>query len=900
MSAPPVVNRHIIEASLPEWLPAAEHGHRLVLAYGRFDDPETVFATAGDSSRRVHVADEHSVLGIITAWQDFRAAHGDDDDVLVVTTSVAEEQLGWEILGYAAGRRTRGVDKARIVAQRFGAADVDPRIGDEQWLIEALLDAEPPGGWPRNGAVLTRDTAVRALIAARLGSAALVDGSPDTGALLEWSSRPAGPARFAELADDERGGLRDWLAAAVGPVAPLLLQLAEDGRAADAMPLGVVGAAVVGPEASQNAALALGGLLGGVQQDTLRKLTEAVAGTLERWILEAASAGGEAAQQRVFTVVRRADELAAGVQLTSTLASNRFLPSSFDSRLRELATALDAVKAAAKLEHAEQALAAVRNHALSALYPQRIAVAEMAVRLQRWLTTPRSGVASVAAGVSGQLREWAWVDRAFDTVWAGDAGADPTVGQAYRELCEAVRERREELDEAFARRLTEWVPHASATESGGCLLIEQVQQQLAVPLARKRAPLIIVADGMSGLVATELGEQLARAGWTEVSPREERAAAVAVLPSVTTASRASLLTGEVRSGQQGTEKEGFAAFWRKQRRDAVLFHKAELAGQAGHYLAESLVNALSGDGVVGVVLNTVDDALDHGREGDRTAWRLGDITYLPELLDAARGYGRPVLLVSDHGHVLDRGQAKAPTTALGASARWRTGTAEPGEVALSGPRVVYGDGSLVVPWREDIHYTARKYGYHGGASLAEMTVPVLALLPAADSLPPGWQPLSQEAVTPDWWRPGAETPAASAVPPETGKTAAPRRHAEPEDIEGLFPVAAATGDTSEQQASLGQRVVATELYTAQRGFIPRAPENDSVAVVIDALAGNDGVLSLTAVAAQAGKAGRRPEFFAATLQRLLNVDGYPVLSLMDGDRRLSLNREMLRTQFGVQ
>ena len=69
-------------------------------------------------------------------------------------------------------------------------------------------------------------------------------------------------------------------------------------------------------------------------------------------------------------------------------------------------------------------------------------------------------------------------------------------------------------------------------------------------------------------------------------------------------------------------------------------------------------------------------------------------------------------------------------------------------MALTGPRVLYGGGSIVAAWREDIRYTPRKGGYHGGASLAEMTVPVLVLVPTMDAVPAGWSVLEPESVMP--------------------------------------------------------------------------------------------------------------------------------------------------------
>lgn len=202
-AAPPEADRRVIEALVAKWVPQATQ--RLLLAFGHYTDDVTEFSVDldrehGGGRRTVHVADEHSVLGITAAWHDHVQAHPDDNDVLVVTTTVGDDRLGWDIRGYAINGSIRSVDRAEIIKQRFGAAQLDPRIQqpENSWLVQALLEAEPSEGWPRTGSVLTRDTAIRALISARLGQGAIVDGSPDAGTLLDWSRDAAGPARFAD------------------------------------------------------------------------------------------------------------------------------------------------------------------------------------------------------------------------------------------------------------------------------------------------------------------------------------------------------------------------------------------------------------------------------------------------------------------------------------------------------------------------------------------------------------------------------------------------------------------------------------------------------------------------------------------------------------------------------
>ncbi|MEU5235403.1 BREX-2 system phosphatase PglZ [Streptomyces lydicus] len=913
-AALPQVGRRTIEALL------ATHAsglgdRRLVLVHGRYTAgaPEEFTVRTGEETRRVRVSHQASVLGILEEWTKHRdkAAAA---DLLVVTTGVDDGQIGWDLRGQAVRRQTLTVENAEIVMQRFGAAGLDPRMYDEGWLLEALLDAEPAQGWKRSGSVLTRDAALRALVVARLGlgdfddEAGAASGAVvDLDALLTWSRTPAGPLRFAELDQTERDELKKWLGETAGPAAPVLMSLAETGRGQDAMPLGLLGAVLRDPAVSPDVVLAMGGLFGQVmpRRTELRSFTEAVEGALIRWIGEARH--NEAARARVFAVLKLADKLADDAGLTTALESNRFLHSSFTAQLRHVTAAARTSPAAG-----EAALAELNAHMLARLNTDRVDVAEMAVRIARWLALPRPAVASVAAGVRDQAGEWGWADRALAVLWAGDPEGDAAVGEDLRALYEAARERRERLDEEFARRLASWTPNATALHPGGCLVVENVMAEAVRPLAGDTAPLVLVLDGMSCAVAAQLGEEVEREGWTEAVPREagseegpRRMAAVSMLPSVTEVSRASLLTGTAVKGGQAKESSGFAAFWRQRRLDAVLFHKAGIEGGAGRFLSEEIMAALASEAVVGVVLNTIDDALDKGQQGRRTQWSLGDVTYLRELLSAAKGYGRPVVLVADHGHVLERGASEGPVGDADpghGSARWRTGAAKDGEVRLSGPRVMEGGGTIVAPWREDIRYTGRRAGYHGGASLAEVTVPLLVLVSDRDLVPRGWQALPREQAVPSWWAPhkggGPEVVAGQETPrkPKRGK---PK---EQPAGEGLFAAAELVAPAADGAASatLGERVVASEVYEAQKEYVRKAPESKVVAAVIDALAGAGGTMSPAALAgaiSATGRVRRNIDGFIATLQRLLNIEGYPVLGFIDAGHTVKLDVTLLRDQF---
>lgn len=912
MAVRPTVGRRIVEAMVETELRRAGD-RRLLLVNAKYDStaPTEFTARVDGRQRQVEVTDQDSVLGIVDAWQRLLAdpAAQEDQRVLVVTSDVPAGELGWDVRAHAVGRRSLTVDRAEIVKQLFGASDLDPRMVRETWLLNALLEAEPVDGWPRSGSVLTRDAAVHALVRERLGLGSSSAGHAadlDINALLAWSRTTAGPARFRELAEDERSGLTAWLTGIVGAATPTLLALVADGRGQDAMALGVLGSVLAAPDAPAGTSFALGGLFGATLRsvEDLPEFTASVTGTLARWITEAQanSPAGAEARQRVYAVLDRADELAAEAGLSQALRVDPLLPSGLKARLRVVAAALESGPTAA-----EAALEQVQNHQLARLHPASREAARMAVRLVRWLDGPATAVDSVAQGVGEQLAQWGWVDRALAVLAAGDPMGDPTLGQAYHRLIGRARARRTVLDEQFARRLAAWTRTASAHAPGGALLIEDVLATLAVPMAAKSAPLVLVLDGMSAATAAQLGDEIDRRVWTEIVPapseaaQPRRCAAVSMLPSVTTISRASLLSGSATSGKQAVEATGFASFWQRHRRTATLFHKGQIGGAEGHRIAPELVDALAGDGVVGVVLNTIDDALDHGQEGERTTWRLGDISHLLDLLNAARGYGRPVMLVSDHGHVLDRSEpGQGPLKVAGAqSARWRTGDAGDGEVVLSGPRVLEGDGTIVTPWREDIRYTPRKAGYHGGASLAEVTVPVIMLVPSQELLPAGWVVLPHERAVPSWWQ-QPRTDTGPGQEPEAPTVRKSRRRPEVPSGEGLF----AAAEVAPEVLTLGGKVVGSQRYKAQKAFVRRPPDAKAVAAVIDALDAAGGKLTPDAVAAAAasatGRSQRNAEIFVTVVQRLLNVEGYGVINLVDSGRTVELNTRLLQDQFGTE
>jgi hypothetical protein len=833
-----------------------------------------------------------TVLAVLDALSEQREPR----TYLVVLTPCEDRDLGDSILAQAIGHEVRPIDRWDLVLEAFGARRLDPMLlrKEYRWLAEALLEAQPGDGWRRSpGPVLPADTALSRLAALRAGREG-TDERLDAAALLDWSRDETRVARFLSLRQEEQDGLATWLAASAGPVAGVVFRLLREGQVTDAVPFGLVVAELYGPAAGRREAVLMARaraeqrFLGGSPPDRAGMLAfgEAAESLVLRW-----TENGHAPDARAMC--DRAEQILAELGAGDLAASSPILHAGLDARVTALATAIAAVLPAprpADLATIETALTRVREHRRAATQTTE-AEADAAVRLVRWLAAEETPPTTVAAGAAGQVRSWAWVDRALAGITSPDTTRTPRAEAAYAALHEVVRQRRAELDEAFAARLAAWSPAAGPTAD--LLLVENVLERVARPLASQAAPLVIIVDGMSAAVACAVAEEIAAMRiWDEVGRHGDgREGALTVLPSVTGFSRTSLLCGKLEAGGQAEERAGFAAFWSG--RQVALFHKAGLPAGPGARLSAAVRAAVDEPStVVGVVLNTVDDALRDGKPGSGPTWRLADITYLPELLTAAAGAGRPVLITSDHGHVLDHGEGIHPAAAE--AARYREGTPDAGEVLVTGPRVLAGGGTIVLPWDERIRYTPRKAGYHGGASLAEVVTPVLAFVPAGAPVPKGWARYSTPALhAPSWWNPPAGADASRPAPASQAAPASRKPTKEPAPDTGtLF-----TDADIPVPASLGRQVVASPLYAAQWAFVRKAPADGDVAAVLDALTAAGGKLPVASLAAAAGQPPFRMAGYLAQLGRLLNVDGYGVIGVTDEGRTADLNTALLREQF---
>ncbi len=581
-------------------------------------------------------------------------------------------------------------------------------------------------------------------------------GRSDTFGQSEASSGTRGPG----LSPGAESG-RAWLARHGGPEVDLLLELyfRTDARETLALCLVFEVLCLAPPDPEVHMALgSLSQLLNGRRLEiTVGKKLAALFGKLIN-LSESSS--------WLPPIETRAKEMLSQLHSLPLARHSQILPEGWDYLLTT------AVSDACEIDS--------KAHLLYSKRSDDLLVLQMARRVERFLNAPtRLPKDRLASWVADYQSNIAWLDQALH--WL--ARPHPALAGHCQSLIAQAAPWRETYNQGFAQCLGRTPELANPPGKDGVFGVEHFIDHVLLPLlqdSRDDRLLLIVLDGCSQAALLDLLESLDSQNWSHFNHANTHRAILSALPSVTEVARTSLLSGKLSQGNAGDELKSFSCHPGLVQACGPhygprLFHKksvdeaVQVAGRRDHKL-------------VAVVLNAIDDTLAKD-EQLRLNWSLELIAPLRPLLEAARSSQRRVLLVSDHGHVLDPNDGRKIATPAGAARcqpldetisgtypavsggnRWRPSSGQPVDL----PAIEFSGGRLQLAERAQLLYSdalrfgPRKRGYHGGCSPAEM-VCALALIGQPGQEIPNW--VEARRRPPQWWT--ADTNSGDAQSKET-------------------------------------------------------------------------------------------------------------------------------------
>ena len=158
----------------------------------------------------------------------------------------------------------------------------------------------------------------------------------------------------------------------------------------------------------------------------------------------------------------------------------------------------------------------------------------------------------------------------------------------------------------------------------------------------------------------------------------------------------------------------------------------------------------------------------------------------------------------------------------------------------------------------------------------------------------GWEPVPVSY--PPWWFAEEPDPAGFHLPVPGRKQAGTEAPRDPQ--RDLFTEAARSRSAD---ATRWDPLFASEVYAAQRQLAGRGRrDDDTVRAALDALFEARGRLPIASLATRLDVPAPRMRSVIAGLQRLLNVDGYPVLRFSGGTERVHLDGDLFARQFNPE
>ena len=834
------------------------------------------------------------------------------DGICVVVTNLKDSDLDLDILLRLAKGQLYSIDRWAIVKGLFQATSIDPRIASQQWIADLLIEISNESSFPPAATgFLDAELVWPILLSNTIGMSA---ANTDLESILKWSTRKADVARWRSMPDEFRNGTSDWLSKYAGDAARYIMRTADSGEEPDALPLGIVLDVLCNRTQIDKLAIQRVRLeeryLGGesLPIEIAQRWAAVAKGVVQLGFMDSASEK---------SILNRAEAILNNIDAVSVAYLSDVLPAGLSQRLAHVgATIKNQIdqNIFCSTDVLRTQFQSVKQHHKLKNEQQRLNRLEMAIRVMRWLdgesVNPRK-FTSLEDAADFHLSEGGFIDWARLSLHYAEPIAP--LAEAYGRLFCVALSKREEQAERFAKLLVDWTKIGS---SGKHIVgVEHISRDYLAPLAmgsagKTRPVLMIVLDGMSVGAFRELIHDIVHRQdwiWGVRSGIGHLSGALATIPSVTECSRASLFAGKISRGNSDFEVRAFAENHEllpacKSGKPPKVFHKASLNPGEDSDLAKTVRETIADTSfvVVATVVNAIDDHLAKGQQID-ARWSQDGIKTLSLLLHEAKATGRLVLLVSDHGHVLDT--KSRYENFPGGGERWRldTGSVNEFECRVTGSRVV-GESSVIAPWTDSVRYSSsKKNGYHGGVNPQEMVVPI-ALLSPDGQLPMGWveAPIDE----PIWWEEQCMAESTVQVVARVTTPALPppgflfNKHDPPTDE--------VVSVSSSEVTSTGtpywmEYLLRSPVFASQKQLVRRAcPTDDEVVAVLSALDSRGGKATMATLARVLSHPPTRLSGLLAQIGRLMNVDAYDVISRDHGSDTITLNIELLLKQFDIR
>ena len=841
-------------------------------------------------------------------------------ECLVLLSKFDEIHLAKDVLARLWGNEPKRISPWKTLQQLIKVRDIDPRLTrpSGRWMAEALLASfDRYQNKITFGEVLDLDNAWRALT---LGYLKYEESELDILSLFKWSIHEDVTKLLENTPSEVKNNLSDWLNQHIPNVSTLIECLLQEGHANDLLAIGLACSVMFDKELASKQIIDNQLLYSGRGRFNERFLSDVTIDTKEL-----AYFGDESVKVALLMVreggykllspsLNKAEQILASLDFMSAVELSPVLPASFNKLLTDYAQQLEFALKNNNLANSVEALNVLQKHALSSLPAnlEQLNRANMALRLIRWLIQEAKDLVPISELIGDYIKHGSFVDWARSRIWSGDV--HESLSHIYQKLSDAVTLKREQQNKRFSEQLHK-VARGDKIDPD-FIPVESTLEQLVAPIAQQKPVLLLILDGMSQAVYRELTEDLLKHNWLEISEsKEERSKCLlAALPTVTRVSRCSLLSGLLSDGTASVENKAFSLHPSLKKIAStkfppLLFHKQDLLQPGSGALAANVRSMIASTEyrILGAVINAIDDQLSSSSQVT-VDWSLEKIVLLRHVMEAAREAGRVVIMTSDHGHVLDHDSFYVDSESEGGERyKFNAISLSENEIQLTGDRVVTPNNSVTLPWSEKLRYTKTKnMGYHGGGSLQEVIIPLGIFVSSTDREHlQGWQEIPY--FEPDWWCDDIEQYVEESGEKyktvnkkETKKTK--YKKSASERMDDLFGDEFDSTENSDLNKVISSEWVdhlfVCDIYDQMKHRSGRtAIKDEQLKVLLLLLDQNKGQVMEALALRQLVIPKIRLRGFLAGAQKILNIDGYPILTVNRKSQTIKLNINDLKKQF---